>query len=104
ESEPDLQVIIVPIGGGSGASGACIVANTVNPAIRVIGVQAEASSAAHASWQQGHLVERPNRTGAEGLATGRAFELPQEIMRQMLKEFLLVNEEEIMQAMLWYIE
>src|SRR5947209_4642198 len=104
ESEPDLQVIIVPIGGGSGASGACIVAKAVNPAIRVIGVQAEASPAAHESWRQGHLVERPNRTRAEGLATGRAFELPQEIMGQMLKEFLLVSEEEIMQAMVWYIE
>ena len=41
---------------------------------------------------------------AEGLATGRAFELPQEIMRQMLKEFMLVSEEEILQAVTWYIE
>ncbi|OLB63840.1 MAG: hypothetical protein AUH94_02910 [Ktedonobacter sp. 13_2_20CM_2_54_8] len=41
---------------------------------------------------------------AEGLATGRAFELPQEIMRQMLHEFMLVSEEEIMQAMVWLLE
>src|SRR5256714_3500894 len=104
EDEPGLEVIIVPIGGGSGASGACIVTHAINPSIRVIGVQAEASPAAYESWQQGRLIETTNRTMAEGLATGRAFELPQEIMRQMLKEFMLVSEEEILQAVTWYIE
>jgi len=104
EDEPGLEVIIVPIGGGSGAAGTCIVARTLNPSIRVIGVQSEASPAAHESWRQGRLVEMPNRTMAEGLATGVAFELPQEIMRQMLREFMLLTEEEIMQAMVWMLE
>jgi threonine dehydratase len=104
EDEPGLEVIIVPIGGGSGAAGTCIVARTLNPPIRVIGVQSEASPAAYESWRQGRLVEMANRTMAEGLATGRAFELPQEIMRQMLHEFMLVSEEEIMQAMVWMLE
>jgi threonine dehydratase len=44
--EPSIEVIFVPIGGGSGASGACIVANVVNPTIRVIGVQSASSPAA----------------------------------------------------------
>ena len=104
EDEPGLRVIIVPIGGGSGVCGACIVARAIDPSIRVIGVQSEASPAAHESWRQGRLVETSNRTMAEGLATGRAFELPQMIMRQMLDDFLLVSEEEILQAMVWYIE
>ena len=104
EDEPELQVIIVPIGGGSGAAGACIAANAINPAIRVIGVQSEASPAAYESWRQRRLVSAPNRTLAEGLATGTAFELPQEIMWQSLHDFLLVTEEEIMQAMVWTIE
>ena len=104
EDEPGLEVIIVPIGGGSGAAGTCIVARTLNPSIRVIGVQSEASPAAYESWRQGRLVEMPNRTMAEGLATGVAFELPQEIIRQMLREFMLVTEEEIMQAMVWMLE
>src|SRR5579863_10153786 len=82
EDQPELDVIIVPIGGGSGASGTCIVAQTLKPSLRVIGVQAAASAAAHASWQQGSLVEMPNRTKAEGLATGHAFALPQTILRQ----------------------
>ena len=104
EDEPGLEVIIVPIGGGSGTSGACIVTRAVNSSIRVIGVQAEASPAAYESWRQGQLVEVSNRTMAEGLATGRAFELPQTIMRQMLEEFMLVSEEQILQAVAWYIE
>ncbi|MGA7733232.1 MAG: threonine/serine dehydratase [Chloroflexia bacterium] len=104
EDQPDLQVIIVPIGGGSGAAGACIVANAINPTIRVIGVQAERSPAAYESWRQGKLVEADNRTFAEGLATGTAFSLPQVILRERLKEFVLVGEDEIVQAMRWLIE
>ena len=104
EDEPGLEVIIVPIGGGSGASGACIVAHTLNPSIRVIGVQSEASPAAYESWRQGRLVEMANRTMAEGLATGQAFALPQEIMRQLLREFMLISEEEITRAMVWMLE
>jgi threonine dehydratase len=104
EDEPEMQVIIVPIGGGSGAAGACIAAHAINPAVRVIGVQSEASPAAYESWRQRRLVTAPNRTLAEGLATGVAFELPQEIMWQSLHDFLLITEEEIMQAMIWMIE
>src|SRR5579872_1550917 len=75
EDQPELDVVIVPIGGGSGAAGACIVAGTMKPTVRVIGVQAAASPAAYESWKQKTLIELPNRTKAEGLATGRAFAL-----------------------------
>jgi len=104
EEQPGLQVIFVPVGGGSGASGVCLVAKTINPAIRVIGVQAEASPAAYTSWRQRNLVSAPNHTAAEGLATGTAFELPQAILRPRLDEFLLVSEQEIKQATLWMLE
>jgi len=104
EDEPALDVIIVGIGGGSGAAGACIVANTVNPSIRVIGVQSEAAPAAYESWRQKRMVEAPNRTIAEGLATASAFELPQAILQKYLSDFVLVSDEQIMQAMVWMIE
>jgi threonine dehydratase len=104
EDEPDLEAIIVPVGGGSGAAGVCIAANAIAPSLRVIGIQSEASPAAHESWSQKRLVEAPNRTIAEGLATGSAFELPQTILRERLKEFILVSDDEIMQAMRWMIE
>jgi threonine dehydratase len=104
EDEPGLETIFVPVGGGSGAAGVCIVARAINPRIRVIGVQAESSPAAYESWRQHRLVEAPNRTFAEGLATGTAFSLPQEILWELLGEFVLVSEEEIRQAMVWMIE
>jgi threonine dehydratase len=104
EDEPTIEVIIVPIGGGSGAAGACIVARAINPTIRVIGLQSEASPAAYESWQQRRLVTAPNHTFAEGLATGVAFELPQTILWKELNDFLLVSDEEIGRAMVWMIE
>ena len=104
EDEPDLDVIIIPVGGGSGAAGVCIAANAINPRIRVIGVQSEAAPAAYESWRAKRLVERPDTTFAEGLATGTAFELPQEILWERLKEFVLLGDDEIAQAMVWMIE
>ncbi len=104
EAEPDIEVIIVPIGGGSGAAGACIAAQALNPSIRVIGVQSDAALAAYLSWKQREMVEAPNKTFAEGLATGSAFALPQAILREHLDDFVLVKDEEIMQAIVWFIE
>ncbi len=104
EDEADIEVIIVPIGGGSGAAGACIVAKAINPAIRVIGVQAEGAPAAYLSWKQRRMITAPNHTFAEGLATGSGFELPQEILWKHLDDFLLVSDQEIGQAMVWLIE
>jgi len=104
EDEPELQTIFVPIGGGSGASGICLVAKTLNPAIRVIGVQAAASPAGYESWRQHKLVTAPNRTAAEGVATGSAFELTQSILWDHLDDFVLVSEEEIKQAIVWMLE
>ena len=104
EDQPDLEVIIVPIGGGSGAAGACIAAHAVSPDILVIGVQAEAAPAAYQSWRQRALVETPSRTFAEGLATGVGFALPQTILWKELNDFVLLSEDEILQAMAWMVE
>jgi threonine dehydratase len=104
EAEPEIEVIIVPVGGGSGVAGACIVANEINPEIRVIGVQSQESRAAHDSWSQRELVARPNTTMAEGLATGTAFLLPQTIMWERLNDFVLVSDEQLLRAMAWLIE
>ncbi len=100
EEQPDLDVIIVPVGGGSGAAGVCIVAKTINPALRVIGVQSEQAPAAWLSWKEGRLREAPMRTFAEGLATRTAFELPQRILRRHLDDFVLVSDDEIRRAII----
>lgn len=104
EDEAGIEVIIVPIGGGSGAAGACIVAKAINPGIRVIGVQSEGSPAAYQSWKQRRMMTAPNQTFAEGLATGSSFELPQEILWRHLDDFLLVSDRKIARAMVWLIE
>jgi threonine dehydratase len=102
--EPNIETIIVPVGGGSGAAGSCITAKSINSEIEVIGVQSEAAPAAHDSWRAGKLLERPNRTSVEGLATGTAFELPQRILKVHLDDFILVSEQDIMRATVWMIE
>ena len=98
ETRPDLKVIVVPVGGGSGAAGACVVAKAVRPSIEVIGVQSEAAPAAYRSWQARSLVEDTTSTFAEGLATRTAFELPQRILWELLDDFVLVSEDALKAA------
>jgi threonine dehydratase len=102
--QPDIEVLIVPLGLGSGAAGACIAAHGIDSALRVIAVQSEESPAGRESWKQQALVTAPNRTFAEGLATGSAAELTQHILIQQLHDFVLVSDAEIRQAMVWMIE
>jgi threonine dehydratase len=104
ERQPELDVLIVPIGGGSGAAGACIVADELNPELEVIGVQSEAAPAAYRSWQEGSIVEDEMGTAAEGLATRVGFELPQQILRERLEDFVLVSENAIRTATVQMIE
>ncbi|MEP7105560.1 MAG: threonine/serine dehydratase [Chloroflexota bacterium] len=104
EEQPGIEVLIVPIGGGSGAAGACIVAKAINPAIEVIGIQSAQAPAAHDAWQTGTLVERPSQTQAEGLATRTTFELPQSILRKHLDDFLLVDDAQLRKAVAILIE
>jgi threonine dehydratase len=98
EDEPRTDVIVVPVGGGSGAAGACIVAKSVDPRIRVVGVQSAAAPAAYRSWRSGELVEDRMGTYAEGLATRTAFALPQEVLRELLDDFVLVSDDELRSA------
>ena len=104
EEQPEIDTIIVPVGGGSGAAGAAIVAKAIDPSIRVIGVQSEGAPAAWRSWKERRLVETESlSTFAEGLATRTAFSFPQAIMQDLLDDFILVSEEEIAEAVRLYI-
>jgi threonine dehydratase len=104
EQQPDVEVVIVPVGGGSGAAGACVVAAAVNPELKVIAVQSEAAPSAYRSWRDGRPVEATSETDAEGLDTRAPFELPQRIMREHLHDFVLVSEGEIRAAQRTMIE
>lgn len=102
--QPDVDMIFVPIGGGSGAAGAAIAAKAVSPSIRVVGVQSEQAPAAYLSWKSGRLQDSPNQTRAEGLSTAAPFELPQRILRRLLDDFVLVSDDEIDSATAVMIE
>jgi threonine dehydratase len=104
EAAPEIDAIIVPVGGGSGAAGACITAKSINPAIKVIGVQSEKAPAAFKSWKARQVLEDEMETIAEGLATRVGFELPQQILWQHLDDFVLVSDEELQQAIALYVE
>jgi threonine dehydratase len=104
ETEPDIDVVIVPVGGGSGAAGACIAGKGTRPELEVIGVQSSAAPAAYRSWKARELLEDRMETRAEGLATRVAFELPQRIMWEHLDDFVLVDEDELDRAVLLMIE
>ena len=101
---PEVEVVVVPIGGGSGAAGACVVAKGTRPEIEVIGVQAEEAPAAFRSWQARTPVSAGSTTHAEGLATRVPFALPQRILQEHLNDFVLVSEEEIREATRLMIE
>ena len=104
EARPDLDVVIVPIGGGSGAAGSCIAAHAIDPSIEVIGVQSAQAPAAHRSWREGILVTAGNTTFAEGMATRTAFDLPQRVLREHLADFVLVEDDAIRRAVALMVE
>ena len=104
EERPDTDVIVVPVGGGSGLAGASIVARAVRPSIEVVGVQSEAAPAAHRSWRARALVEDTTATIAEGLATRTAFELTQRILWDLVDDFMLVPESRLAEATRLMIE
>ena len=69
----------------------------------MIGVQAAAAPAAYRSWKERRLIDDEMNTAAEGLATRTPFELPQQILWEMLDDFVLVSEDEIAEATLTMI-
>jgi len=104
EEQPEVDVIIVPVGGGSGAAGACIVAKAIRREVQIIGVQSAAAPAAYKSWTARRLVDDKTETFAEGLATRTAFELPQRILWKHLDDFILVSDDDIRLAQRVMIE
>ena len=99
EDLPDVDVIIAPAGGGSCASGNCLVANKINPRVRVIAAQSEAAPAMWHAWRNRTLDPYPTmETEHEGLATRVPFELTNKILWELLDDFILVTDEEINEA------
>ena len=93
---PEVDVVIVPAGGGSGASGNCIVASALNSKARVVAVQSEGAPAMFHAWRNRNLEPYPTmNTIHEGLATRVPFELTNKILWDLLADFVLVTDKEI---------
>jgi threonine dehydratase len=96
---PDVDVILAPAGGGSCASGNCIVAKKINPKVQVIAVQSEAAPAMWHAWKDHSLDPFPTmETQHEGLATRVPFELTNKILWELLDDFVLVTDDQINEA------
>ena len=98
EDFPDVEVIFIPLGGGSGAAGTCIVAKSIDPDIKIVAVQSAQAPAGYLSWKNRRIEQAPMETIAEGLATASGYELTQSILWDLLDDFLLVEDREILRA------
>jgi threonine dehydratase len=96
EDCPDPDVILVPIGGGSGACGCCIVRTGLGKQTRVIGVQAIEADAFTRSWRGPERVSMETvATFAEGMATRYTFDLTFGILKRELDDIITLTEAEL---------
>ena len=104
EELPHVDTVMVPIGGGSGAAGAATVTSAIAPGVEVIGVQSAQAPAAYRAWRERTMEQAPNTTTVEGLSTGTPFALPQAILRELLTDFVLLDDADIQAAVRPMIE
>jgi threonine dehydratase len=96
EALPDVDVVLVPIGGGSGACGLITVRNALGSKARIIGVGAKNADALERSWRgPERVVGESANTFAEGVATRVSFDLTFGILKRYLDDFVLLTEEEL---------
>jgi threonine dehydratase len=96
EDLPDVGVVLVPIGGGSGACGCCIVRSGLKARARVIGVQAARADAFARSWRgPERVLGDAADTFAEGMATRVTFDLTFNYLKRELDDIVTLDEEEL---------
>jgi len=105
EQLPDVDAIVVPIGGGGMISGIAIALKETRPALRIIGVEAQAAASARASRDAGSIVQISQaETLADGIAVKRVGDLTFPIIERYVDDIVVVGEEEIAAAILVLLE
>ena len=105
EQEPELDVIIVPVGGGGLISGIAIATKSLRPGVKVIGVEAAAMPAMKMSLEAGHRVAAGSGyTIADGIAVKVPGELTLEYVKRYVDDLVTVDEQEIANAVLLLLE
>ena len=100
EQVPDLDALVIAIGGGSQAVGALTVARTLAPQLEVLGVQAAGAPAIHDSWHAGkRLTTERADTFAEGVATRTTYDLTFDALAAGLSDFVTVTDAEIAESL-----
>src|SRR5438093_5413912 len=105
EQNPDLNAVVVPVGGGGLIAGLALILKTLNPKIRIIGVQAEAVPSMKAALEKGEPVcVPPATTIADGIAVRAVGATPFELVKRYVDEIVTVSEGEIANAVLLLLE
>ncbi len=105
EQNPDLDAVIVPVGGGGLIAGIALALKTLNPKIRIIGVQAEAVPSMKTALAHGAPAPvPPAMTIADGIAVRRVGETPFALVKEFVDEIVTVSEGEIANAVLLLLE
>lgn len=99
EQAPELDAIVVAVGGGSQAVGSLVAARALRPSVRVYGVQAANAAAIHDSWHEKTRLTRDSaNTFADGLATRATYDLTWPALLDGLTDFVKVPESAIAEA------
>jgi len=100
EDAPEVDTLIVPVGGGALLAGSLLTAHHLKPSLRVIGVEAEGAAALTVSLQAGEPVTLPSvQTLADGMAVSRPGAVPFAVIQALLDEpIALVTDDEMMEA------
>lgn len=98
----EVEVVVVPIGGGGLISGVSAALKSLNPAIRVIGVESSAAPAMQRSLAAGHIVQLDSTDCAiDGLKVLRVGETTFQVVREFVDEVVTLSDAEIFESMLW---
>jgi threonine dehydratase len=102
---PDVEAIVVSVGGGGLVSGIATAVKALKPSVRVIGVEAGGAASMRAALDAGHLVTLSSiSTIADGIATKTAGPLTLDIVRDLVDDVITVDDEEIIRAVLLLLE
>lgn len=102
QDNPDLDVLLVAIGGGGLISGISTAVKAIKPTIKVIGIEPVGAPTLYESLRQGHVVELPEiHTTAGTLALRQSAVINFEIIKRNVDEIVLVSDEEMLEAAHW---
>ncbi len=105
EQVPDVDTVVVPVGGGGLIAGISVAIRSVRPDVRIIGVESDAMPGMAMSLQEGSIVTVPaRRTIADGIAVPRVGDRPFRIVKELVDRVVTVDDDEVASAVLTLLE